>query len=295
MSRGHIIDSIRCARRQPSTEQIATWPDNTNIVDTSTGKIRVRDTGGTKPVVVMVPDGPCVIEHYGALINELLPRFRVICFDMPGLGYSYPKRGFDFGLKASSLVVISVLDALKIEKAIISFSCSNGYIAISVAKHYPERITRLVLAQTPSVQDMTGQWMDLNIPKPLLWPYLGQSLNAIMEKKLAAKWFEIALPRDSSYKGVFIDHALSALKSGACFCLASIAQGMQDISDDLLNGVEIPITMVWGNRDRSHRNTNFENLRDLLPKCEIVEFDGCGHFPNLEQPKAFSALFQHHS
>jgi pimeloyl-ACP methyl ester carboxylesterase len=111
-----------------------------------------------------------------------------------------------------------------------------------------------------------------------------------MSKKLASVWYGMALPRNSTYKESFIDHALSALHTGGCFCLASIVQGMRNVRDDALGGVEVPITMVWGNKDWSHRNTNFESLRDHAPHCEIKKFDGCGHFPYLEQPGAFAAL-----
>ena len=64
-------------------------------------------------------------------------------------------------------------------------------------------------------------------------------------------------------------------------------------SDNALNDIEVPTTMVWGNKDWSHKNTNFESLRDHVPKCEIHKFDGCGHFPNLENPRAFAELLRY--
>lgn len=290
MSHGHILDGIRYILRNPSNEVIATWPDDTSLLDTDAGKIRIKDTGGNKPALVIVPDGPCVIEHFESLITELLPHFRVICFDMPGLGFSYPKLSYDFGLEKSTKIIISVLDALKIETATLSFSCSNSYIAIAVAKNFPERVSRLVLAQTPSIHEMKNQWVNRNVPKSIQIPYIGQTINAIMSKKMASKWYDMALPRNSPHKEDFVTRSLSSLHSGGCFCLASIVQGMQNVGDNELSNIEIPTMMVWGNKDWSHKNTKFESLRDHVPHCEIHEFDGCGHFPNLEQPRKFAAL-----
>jgi len=238
----------------------------------------------------MVPDGPCVIEHFERLIAELSPHFRVICFDMPGLGFSYPEPDYNFGLEHGTKVIISVIDALHIERATLSFSCSNGFVAISVAKNYPERVSRLVLAQTPSVHEMKNQWIDRNVPKVVRVPYVGQIINTAMSGKLASKWFDMSLPRNTPEKEVFVEHALSAIRSGGCFCLASIVQGLQNLGDNDLGAVEVPTTMVWGNQDWSHRDTNFESLLELVPHCEIHEFAGCGHFPNLEQPRAFAAV-----
>lgn len=183
MSHGHILDGIRYFFSSPSSEVIACWPDDTYILDTDIGKIRIKDTGGNKPTLVMVPDGPCVIEHFEYLINELQPFFRVICFDMPGLGYSYPKLSYDFGLEKSTKVIISVMDALKIERAILSFSCSNSFIAIAVAKYFPERVSRLVLAQTPSIHEMKNQWTKRNVPKPIQIPYIVKLLMRLCLKK----------------------------------------------------------------------------------------------------------------
>ncbi len=292
MSHGYIVDSIRHIFRSPSNEVIAGWPENMNILETGSGKIRVQDTGGKKPALIMVPDGPCVIEHYEQLITELSDHFRVVCFDMPGFGFSFPESGYDFSLDKSAEVVISVLDALKIERAILSFSCVNSFVAMAVAAKYPERVSRLVLAQTPSLNSMRTQWIDRNIPKPLRIPFVGQVSNAAMSKTLSSKWHGIALPRNSSHKESFISHSLVALQTGGCFCLASTVQGMACASENALNGIEVPTMMIWGNKDWSHKNTNFETMRDHIPECEFHEFDGCGHFPNLENPKAFSELLR---
>lgn len=292
MSHGHILDGLRYILRSTSNKMVTSWPKDTNMIDTDSGRIRVKDTGSDKPALVMVPDGPCVVEHFEPLMKDLMSDFRVICFDMPGFGFSYPKITYDFGLEKSVRTVVSVLDALRIERATLSFSCVNGYIAIALAKSYPERISRLVLAQTPSVHVMKNQWVDRNIPKPIQIPYLGQVINAALSGKLASTWYDMALPKNSTSKAGFVKLALSALQSGGCFCLASIAQGMRNVGDNELSGIDVPTTMVWGNKDWSHKNTNFESLRDHVPHCEIHEFDGCGHFPYLERPKAFAALLR---
>jgi len=290
MSHGQIVDGIRHIFRSPSTKVISSWTDDTYILDTDAGKIRLRDTGGEKPALVLVPDGPCVIEHFDSLITELMPHFRAICFEMPGIGFSYPEISYDFALVKSTEVIVSVLDALNIERAVLSFSCSNSYFAISVAKNFPERVSRLVLAQTPSIHEMRNQWVTRNIPKTIQVPYIGQMINTIMAEKMASIWYDMALPKNSPHKEDFVNRSLTALRSGGCFCLASIEQGLRDVGGNELSGIEVPTTMVWGNKDWSHKNTNFESLLDHVPHCQIHEFDGCGHFPNLGQTRAFASL-----
>src|SRR5258707_2393635 len=108
-------------------------------VETAAGRLRVLDTGGGKPSLVLTPDGPCVIEHYDGLIRSFAERFRVVCFDMPGLGFSFPSRGYAFGVAETADAIVALLDALSIPKASFAFTCANGCFAMNLAVRYPQR------------------------------------------------------------------------------------------------------------------------------------------------------------
>jgi pimeloyl-ACP methyl ester carboxylesterase len=53
--------------------------------------------------------------------------------------------------------------------------------------------------------------------------------------------------------------------------------------DSVLKVSGIPATLIWGNKDYSHRKTDHKTIVEHLPDCEIIEFDNCGHFPELEE------------
>jgi pimeloyl-ACP methyl ester carboxylesterase len=61
--------------------------------------------------------------------------------------------------------VLGVMDALQIEQATLAFGCANGFYAMRAAQMAPQRITRLVLAQTPSLAAMHGC-----TARVVLWP-----------------------------------------------------------------------------------------------------------------------------
>jgi len=290
MSHAYFIDSLRTHFSKPSKEIISFWGEDTNIIDTDSGKIRVRDTDRNKPAIILLPDGPTVIEHFAPLINLLAPYFRVVCFDMPGFGFSYPNLRYDYGLEMSAQVIIDVMNALNIKQAALSSSCVNSHSSVIAAKQFPDRISRLILAQTPSLDAMKNQWVERNIPKTIKVPYVGQTVNALMAKKLSSLWFHRSLPKSSQLKEDFTRHASVALHSGGCFCLASIVQKMAKEADYEFKELEIPTTMVWGNKDWSHKNTDFETFLENVPDCDIIEFDNCGHFPNIEASDKFAAL-----
>ena len=172
------------------------------------------------------------------------------------------------------------MEVLKVDKAALSFSCSNGFYAIKAAQIAPEKFTHLFLAQTPSLHAMKN-WTDTTIPKILTYPIIGQLTNALIEKRLAKTWYKAALPKDTN-KTEYQNKALKSLQNGGCFCLSGLVQGLSFELNSTLRLLDVPSTQIWGRKDFSHRKTDNKTILEHLPNCEIIEFEKCGHFPELE-------------
>jgi len=282
---GHALDSL-LNRGAPAESVHAAWPPNTHLLDTGCGTLRLFDSGGRGPTIVMAPDGPNVIEHHLPVIRRLAPHARVICFDLPGFGFSRPAIGYTHALEQGAGAILDVMDALDVREATLAFSCANGFYAIAAARLAPERVRQLVLCQTPSRDAMMQLWMPRNVPWPVKAPLLGQILVRANRRKLAGAWYGIAVP-DAQRRAEFQAIGDHALEQGACFCLAGVVQGLHGARNESLSGVKAPVTLFWGGSDRSHKHTRAESLLDLLPQAEITHLPGCGHFPELEQPKAY--------
>jgi pimeloyl-ACP methyl ester carboxylesterase len=264
----------------------------TRMVNTPVGAVRVFNSQSSNPCVVFVPDGPNVIEHYGALFDLLSQHLRVVCFDMPGFGFSLPEPTYTHSLDQGASAVLGVLDALGIERATLAFSCANGFYALRAAQLSPRRVAGLFLAQTPSLLAMRT-WADRVIPWPIRLPVLGQTVAWLARNKSAHAWYDIALPKTidrEPYRRI----AREALASGGCFCLAGVVQGLARESVATLKDVDAPCTMIWGEQDWSHRHTRVESLLDCAPKAEIIHFDDCGHFPDLEHSQRYAELLLRH-
>jgi len=93
-----------------------------------------------------------------------------------------------------------------------------AYYAIKAAEIASERFTYLFLSQTPSIHSMKN-WIDINIPKILTYPLIGQLVNSFTEKKLAKAWYRTALPKDTD-KTEYQRKALNSLQNGGCYELA---------------------------------------------------------------------------
>ena len=262
--------------------------EHMEFVSTSFGEIRVFDSGGSKPVMLNIPDGPNVIEHQLELIKVLSKNFRVVCMELPGVGFSYPTSKYDYSINQAAELIIEVLDEKSIDRFTFTASCGNGFYAIRLAQKYPERVSHLFLAQTPSIGAM-DKWTEKSIPKLLMKPVIGQIANALGEKKFASIWYKYALPKGAD-KAPFTKTAVDSLNRGGCFCLSSLVQGFQQERHRplVMNGVLA--TLVYGSSDFTHRKTDFNSIHEHVPNCEVIEFSGCGHFPELENVSDFARL-----
>lgn len=283
---GAIVDSIATGLRRRRARVRGETTPGIRYVRTNAGQLRLVDTGGDKPVILTTPDGPCVIEHYRQLIDSLSEVFRVICFDMPGFGFSFPSTRYRFRIPEAADATLELLDALSINRAIIAFTCVNGIVALNLAQRYPNRVSHLILAQTPGMAGMR-QWTNRNIPRVLRVPFVGQLTGLIGTQYLATNWFKLALPKESEHKRRFVETAKHALQTGGCFCLASQVQGALECSDEDADHVTCPTLMIHGDSDYSHRQTDFQSLAGTIPHARIVSFEGCGHFPNLERSSEY--------
>lgn len=283
---GQIIDTLRYARKS-----LPPFSDGFFYLDTDFGKIRVFDTKGSLPIIINVPDGPNVIEHQIPLINDLSKNYRVICFEYPGLGFSYPNNKYDYSFSNGSNLLFQVMNSLKLDKASLLFSCSNGYYAIQAAIDNPERFNHIFLSQTPSI-DSIVKWTKKSIPNILKMPFVGQMANAIYAKKLAGIWYKYSLPKNHESRYEYAHTARTSISKGGCFCLSSLVQGLNRDRKSELNLVGVPTTLVWGSMDYTHRKTNKESIKRHIKNCEIIEFDQCGHFPELENRKGYVKLIK---
>lgn len=251
------------------------------LLDTAAGRIHLRDSGGADlPVVLTTPDGPNVVAHYEALFERLAGRVRLVCFDLPGFGHSRPRWNHRHRLDDGAAVTLAVMDALGIRRATLAYSCANGFYALATAQRAPRRIERLLLSQTPSLDAMRA-WTRRVIPRPVRVPILGQVLARATRGKAAEGWYKVALA-DRAQRPSFQATAAHALHHGGCFCLAGVVQGLAHARESQINAVRTPVTLLWGDADRSHSRTRAESLLDLVPQAQIEHFADCGHFPDLE-------------
>ncbi|HZG89244.1 MAG TPA: alpha/beta hydrolase [Pseudonocardia sp.] len=295
MSSAVAFDALRASTGARRAARGALTRHDVRLVPTTAGVMRVRDSGddGGRPAVVLACDPPNVVEHYDALVGLLAERYRVICCEMPGFGFSRPARGFGFTLPEYERVTEQLLDGLHVTEAVLGFPCIWGYVAVRLAVRRPDLVRGLVLAQAPHWSEEIAWARRLDPSRLIGRPYVGQLLMAVSAGRVARGWYQVALPpgTPATTTAGFTDPAVRALRSGGLFCLASLTQAWFGPATTELMHDPVPATqpavLLWGQADRSHRRSHPESALPYLPDGQVLTYPDAGHFPELEQPMRF--------
>ncbi|GGP18123.1 alpha/beta fold hydrolase [Silvimonas iriomotensis] len=138
----------------------------TQEIATNGTTIHVR-VGGSGPAVVLLHGYGDTGDMWAPLAQELMRDHTVIAPDLRGMGLSaVAKDGFSKKNEAED--VAGVMDALKVQQAVVVGHDIGNMVAFAFAESHPDRTTRLIMMDAPVPG--VGPWDDI-LKSPLLWHF----------------------------------------------------------------------------------------------------------------------------
>ena len=239
-----------------------------------------RQAGQGEPLVLLhgfLSDSRC----WKRQLSGLSDRFRVVAWDAPGAGSSSdPAEPFTTADYVRCLA--SFLDGIGIGRANLVGLSWGGILAQEFFRHYPERLSCLVLADT------YAGWRG-SLPEPVWRERLA---NCLLDSNgppdaLIAK-FVPGLFTDTAPQG--LREEMSAIVSDfhpIGFRSMSLSSAETD-TRDLLPRIDVPTLLLWGDDDRRSPMDVAEQFHAAIPGAELVIIPNAGHVSNMEQPEAFN-------
>ncbi len=271
----------------------ATSRQDIRFFETNKVVFRYRDVKGPMgaPTLIFSVDPPVSLEQYDELLDRASKDFRVIVFELPGMGFSPSKRSFRFGFTETNDVVAAFIEQVAGHQCTLAFSCGAGLAALDLAHRRPELVSSVVLIQTTDVARF-DRWKAARDPKNVLAkPFLGQLAMRKLAKQRMPVWFRLALGR-KDHEERFCQCSKEALDHGALWSLASAFQTYLR-PDLVLAPITQPALALWGETDGSHPVENRDAIRSLAPGVVIRSFDQLGHFPELQDPGLVYPIIRH--
>ena len=129
-----------------STVEI-TNPEVAESIDVGGIATNYHDVGEGDPVLLIHGSGPGVSAwaNWRTVLPELSKNHRVIAPDVLGFGYTEWPDGATSDMATWTEHLVGLMDALGIETAAIIGNSFGGALALNVAAHHPDRVSRLTV------------------------------------------------------------------------------------------------------------------------------------------------------
>jgi pimeloyl-ACP methyl ester carboxylesterase len=253
--------------------------------------IRHRVTGrdAAKPTLAIIPDGPATIESYDGFIEVLEDRFNIALLELPGFGFSYPKQCAAMGFEESCQILAAALTSLDLPQVILVGPCAQGLYAARMSEIMGDQLAGLIIAQTGDFAE-EGKWVNAVLGGAVLAkPFEGQiGFRLSREKTSIDYWIPFAAGPGAPV-AMLQEEARKVQHAGCCYALASQIQKLADgtVREPI---VTIPAAIIWGLADKSHAATDRRSVLRYAPDAQYIEWDGVGHFTDLEAPEKLAEV-----
>lgn len=237
-------------------------------------------------------DGPPVVLLHGATgspesywapqIPVLSEHFQVILMQYPGYG-AEDDEGAEFSIPNTARALNALLDELSVEEVSLVGLSLGGAVSLQFALDYPDRVRRMVLADTLSgvrterfrrfldyalIGAIEQGGSDLMYDINLIFAFSERYLDETREELEAGKagWRSIDVPRYTAM--------LRAIREWSV--------------DDRLHEIQTPALVLWGSEDIELPRVYSDRIASALPRAILSVIEGAGHKSCSDLPDQFN-------
>jgi pimeloyl-ACP methyl ester carboxylesterase len=220
---------------------------------------------------------------------------RVIAFDRPAFGLTErPLRGTWEGTNPYSpqgqvTLILGLMDALKVDKAIMVGNSAGGAIATQFALEHPERVSGLILTDAAIYQGGgSPAWI-----RPLLYTPQMNRLGPLIMRQFAGEPGENFIKSAWSNPEKIPQATFEAYRKPlhandwdkALWELTKASRRPNFVNK--LASLTVPTLVLSGTDDKIVPLEQSQRLASSIPNATLETFPACGHTPQEECPKLF--------
>jgi pimeloyl-ACP methyl ester carboxylesterase len=265
-------------------------------IDLPTGPLRVLDTGGDGPVVVLLHGALVDGRLWSGVVDALAPAHRCVVPDLPLGAHRLPLRDPSAATPDGVAgIVLALLDALDLDDVTLVGNDTGGAISQLVAAQRPPRLGRLVLTSCDAFDHCPPPMF-----RPLAWsahvPGLLRALAAPMRfapVRRSPLGFGLLtvdpLPDELTADWIAPAQEDPAIRRDLTTLLRAMRPEVTRRAAERLVGFDRAALVAWGARDRVFPVADGRRLAQLLgARFELVP--GAGAFVPVDQPARVAEL-----
>ncbi|MES2261714.1 MAG: alpha/beta hydrolase [Pseudomonadota bacterium] len=256
------------------------------------GGIRTRylhagDTG--KPALILLHGVGGHAEAYIRNLQAHAGHFSVWAIDMIGHGWS-DKPAHDLEIQHYVDHVLRFMAAAGIATAHFSGESLGGWVAARLAIDFPDKVARLVLNTAggsqadPAVMERL-KTISLRAATDPSWEFIKARVEWLMADKSKA-YDDLVATRQAIYSQPGMAQAMRH---------TMILQEMEVRQRNILRAddygrITAPTLVIWTSDDPTADVTEGRRIASMIPGALFTVMDGCGHWPQFEDPALFNQM-----
>jgi len=276
------------------TEMDLGEPDS-KFIEVNDVTIHYKEMGEGETTFILLHGFGASIYSWREVMDDFSQQGRVIAYDRPAFGLTERPMPEDwvqnpYGMKANIELLRGLMDALKIEKAVLVGNSAGGGVAVAFGLEYPQRVDSLILVD-PGVGGGRGPQFPA-WALPLMWTpqmrHVGQLMMRDYQESLPQtiqrEWFDQGkLTEEIRQEPLKI---FKIKNWDRAFYELTFAPAYPELRP-LLPQLTVPVFIIAGEEDRLIRSWYFEAISKEIPAAKLSLLPQCGHVPHEECPDEF--------
>lgn len=248
--------------------------------------ISVNDFGGSGEPLIFIHAFPLCSRMWDKQVEHFGRMFRVITYDVRGLGYSVEIPDYQFTMEEHVNDLSMIMDHLGIEKAHVCGVSMGGYIIMRSLLKNPGRFISATLVDTKAENDNNDQLLARsNDIIKIKSGELNEFYDVLLKKLISERSYENQELRD------FIRTMMGWMsKEGVIANMLAIATRTNSFYQ--LKLIETPCHIIVGREDQITPAVRSMFMNEQLKNSGMTVLEDCGHLSNLERPDEFNAALE---
>jgi pimeloyl-ACP methyl ester carboxylesterase len=213
-------------------------------------------------------------------VRRLPGEYRVIAIDLPGHGSSTRDAQTTYTIEFIAQGFAAAAEELGLERFHLAGNSMGGYVGVLYSAHNPGKVLTLCLIDPAGAASPVPSDLQLAVERgenPLV-PKSRDDFDILLSYGFHNRPF-IPWPIADVLADRYVERSVFNEKMWT-----DIHRHWEDISR-YLGALDMPVLLVWGDRDRILHVSSVSVYRRHIPHLETVILEECGHLPMLELPK----------
>lgn len=217
--------------------------------------------------------------------------FRVIAPDLLGYGYSDKPRHLDYTIPRQAEMVVSFMQRLGIDRAVLVGSSYGAAIAATIALDHPTLVEKLILVGAVTNNKPTRYLLMRLFSSPIIGDVL--SPLVVGSRRLLRLRMKRVYDKHSwvlDERRVDARHLPLRTRGAHRAIIRTVRRWDADRVSRDAHLLTQPTLLLWGDNDREVPLRDGERLQQSIPNSRLIVFRESGHLPQEEYPQAFTKL-----